>query len=62
MTQPHIPSQPQPVPQPQPAAQSQTGTASSRWPLLSHEVTPLAADEWRIPLIGLLVFKKSDIK
>ena len=38
------------------------GTASSRWPLLSHEVTPLAADEWRIPLIGLLVFKKSDIK
>ncbi len=38
------------------------GTASSRWPLLGHEVTPLAADEWRIPLIGLLVFKKSDIK
>lgn len=25
-------------------------------------VTPLAADEWRIPLICLLVFKKSDIK
>ena len=29
---------------------------------LGHEVTPLAADEWRIPSIGLLVFKKSDIK
>lgn len=29
---------------------------------LSHEVTPLAADEWRIPSICLLVFKKSDIK
>lgn len=25
-------------------------------------IPPLAADEWRIPLIGLLVFKKSDIK
>lgn len=61
MTQPHIPSQPQPVPQPQPAAQSQTGNGFQP-PLLSHEVTPLAADEWRIPLIGLLVFKKSDIK
>ena len=52
MAQPHIPSQPQPVPQ--------LGVA--RLVLLSHEVTPLAADEWRIPLIGLLVFKKSDIK
>lgn len=52
MAQPHIPSQPQPVPQ--------LGVA--RLVFLSHEVTPLAADEWRIPLIGLLVFKKSDIK
>ena len=49
MTQPHIPSQPQPVPQ--------LGVA--RLVFLGHEVTPLAADEWRIPLIGLLVFKKS---
>ena len=47
MTQPHIPPQPQPV---------------ARLVFLGHEVTPLAADEWRIPLIGLLVFKKSDIK
>ncbi len=51
MTQPHIPSQPQPVPQ--------LGVARV---FLGHEVTPLAADKWRIPLIGLLVFKKSDIK
>jgi len=34
----------------------------ARLVFLGHEVTPLAADEWRIPLIGLLVFKKSDIK
>lgn len=52
MTQPHIPSQPQPVP----------SLGVARLVFLGHEVTPLAADEWRIPLIGLLVFKKSDIK
>ena len=34
----------------------------ARLVFLGHEVTPLAADEWRIPLIGLLVFKKSDIR
>lgn len=52
MTQPHIPPQPQPVP----------SLGVARLVFLGHEVTPLAADEWRIPLIGLLVFKKSDIK
>lgn len=52
MTQPHIPSQPQPV----------LSLGVARLVFLGHEVTPLAADEWRIPLIGLLVFKKSDIK
>ena len=52
MTQPHIPPSPQPVP----------SLGVARLVLLGHEVTPLAADEWRIPLIGLLVFKKSDIK
>lgn len=52
MTQPHIPPQPQPVP----------SLGVTRLVFLGHEVTPLAADEWRIPLIGLLVFKKSDIR
>lgn len=52
MTQPHIPPQPQPVP----------SFGVARLVFLGHEVTPLAADEWRIPLIGLMVFRKSDIK
>ena len=52
MTQPHIPSQPQPVP----------SLGVARLVFLGHEVTPLAADELRFPLIGRLVFKKSDIK
>lgn len=52
MAQPHIPPHPQPV----------LSLGVARLVFLGHEVTPLAADEWRIPLIGLLVFKKSDIK
>ena len=39
MTQPHIPSQPQPV----------LSLGVARLVFLGHEVTPLAADEWRIP-------------
>ena len=37
MTQPHIPSQPQPCRSLSRQPNLRQGTASSRWPLLSHE-------------------------